>query len=98
MEGKLVITKLKKVKFEPEYKNPVYNVIMECPEGNKLYIKFDYTYAMGNFMPLNVNYNGEDKGAKLAWYTNKVEDMTVEDFLGKIARRINKKYNFSFKK
>jgi hypothetical protein len=88
-------TKIKKVKFEPEYKNPVYNVILESPEGNKLYIKFDYTYTMNTYMPLKVEYNRMDKGAKLAWYTNEVEDMTVQEFLGKIASKINKKYNFS---
>lgn len=93
-----MITKLRKVKFEPEYKNPVYHVLMECPEGKKLYIKFDYTYAMKNFIPLSVSYNGEDKGAKLAWYTNEVEGMSVQVFLETIAKRINKKYNFSLEK
>lgn len=89
-------TKLKKVKFEPENKNPLYKVIMECPKGNKLYIKFDYTYANKTFMPFEVEYNGELKGAKLAWYTNEVEDMTVQAFLEKIATKINKMYCFSF--
>lgn len=80
-----MLTKIKKVKFEPEYKNPNYSVILETPEGNTLFIKFDYTYKMGKFMPLEVNYNGKAKGAKLAWYTNKVENMTVDSFLGKLA-------------
>ncbi|HWO97596.1 MAG TPA: hypothetical protein VNM45_14940 [Bacillus sp. (in: firmicutes)] len=89
-----MLTKIKKVKFEPEYKNPVYKVLLECPSGNKLFIKFDYTHSMKRYMPLNVEYNGTDKGAKLAWYTSEVENMTVETFLEKIAGRINKKYNF----
>lgn len=47
-----MLTKIKKVKFEPEYKNPNYTVILECPKGNELYIKFDYTHAMKKYMPL----------------------------------------------
>jgi len=89
-----MFAKIKKVKFEPEYKNPTYKVILECPQGNQLYVKFDYTYAVKSYMPLNVEYNGVDKGAKLAWYTNEVEKMTVQNFLSEIAERINKKYNF----
>lgn len=89
-----MLTKIKKVKFEPEYKNPKYTVLLKCPNGNDLYIKFDYTYSMKKYMPLNVEYNGVDKGAKLAWYTNEVENMTVDAFLESIANRINKKYNF----
>ena len=50
-----MLTKIRKVKFEPERKNPVYKVIMECPNGKELYVKFDYTYATGNFWPLEVN-------------------------------------------
>lgn len=88
-----MLAKLKKVKYEPEHKNPIYKVILECPEQNKLYIKFDYTYSMKKYMPLKVEYNGIDKGAKLAWYTREVEGMTVDNFLEKIALKINKKYN-----
>ncbi|WP_328588893.1 hypothetical protein [Niallia nealsonii] len=49
-------------------------------------------------MPLNMEYNEVDKGAKLARYTNEVEKMTVQSFLIEIAERINKKYNFKIKK
>ncbi|UQW96185.1 hypothetical protein M2M59_09165 [Rummeliibacillus sp. G93] len=92
-----MLTKIKKVKFQPEFKNPVYEVILDCPEENKLYIKFDYKYKNKTFMPSRVNYNKQDKGVKLAWYTQKVEKMTVQEFLGQIARKVNKKYNFQFK-
>ncbi|KOP80101.1 hypothetical protein AMS59_01430 [Lysinibacillus sp. FJAT-14745] len=76
-----MLTKIRKIKFETERKNPLYKVIMECPEGKELYVKFDYTYATNNFWPLQVNYNKKNYGAKLAWYTREVEDMTVEVFL-----------------
>lgn len=89
-----MLAKIKKVKLNPEYKNPNYRVLLECPEGNPLFIKFDYTYSMKKYMPLKVIYNGADKGAKLAWYTNAVENMTVDSFLERIARRIDRKYNF----
>ncbi len=92
-----MLTKIKKVKFQPEFKNPVYEVILDCPKENKLYIKFDYTYKKKTFIPSQVNYNKEDKGSRLAWYTQKVENMTVQEFLDQIARKINKKYNFKFK-
>lgn len=90
-------TKIKRVKFQPEYKNPKYSVFLESPEGNELYIEFDYTYTHKTYMPLKVEYNGVEKGAKLAWYTSKVENITVEAFLDTIARRINQKYNFTFR-
>lgn len=93
----LMLSKIRKVKLETEYKNPVYKVKLDCPEGKELYIKFDYTYSFSEFMPLEVNYNGEDKAAKLAWYTNEIENMTVSKFLEEIAKKINKKYNFSLK-
>jgi hypothetical protein len=93
----IMLTKIKKVKLEPEYKNPVYKVKLESPKGKELYIKFDFTYSMNRYMPLEVHYDGEDKGAKLAWYTNEVEKMNVEDFLEAIAKKINKKYNFELK-
>jgi len=73
-----MLTKIKKVKLEPEYKNPVYKVKLESPKGKELYIKFDFTYSMNRYMPLEVHYDGEDKGAKLAWYTNEVEKMNVK--------------------
>ncbi|MFJ7736154.1 hypothetical protein ACIQ2D_07380 [Lysinibacillus sp. NPDC097287] len=92
-----MLTKIRKVKFEKERKNPLYNVVMECPDGKELYVKFDYTYATGNFWPLEVNYNKKNYGAKLAWYTQEVEKMTVASFLEAIATKINKKYNFEFK-
>lgn len=93
-----MFTKIRKVKFEKERKNPLYNVVLECPEGKELYVKFDYTYATNNFWPLKVNYNKKNYGAKLAWYTREVEDMTVEIFLETIADKINKKYNFELKR
>lgn len=89
-----MLTKIRKVKFEKERKNPIYNVVMECPDGKELFVKFDYTYATKNFWPLEVNYNKKNYGAKLAWYTREVENMTVELFLETIAGKINKKYNF----
>lgn len=52
-----MLTKIRKVKFEKERKNPMYNVVMECPDGKELFVKFDYTYATKNFWPLEVNYN-----------------------------------------
>jgi len=89
-----LLTKIRKVKFEPERKKTMYNVIMECPNGKELYVKFDYTNATEKFWPLKVNYNKKNYGAKLAWYTREVENMTVELFLETIANKINKKYNF----
>lgn len=65
--------------------------------GKQLYVKFDYTYKTENFWPLEVNYNKKNYGAKLAWYTNEVENMTVASFLETIAGKINKKYDFDFK-
>lgn len=90
-----MLAKIRKVKLEPEYKNPVYKVLLECPEGKELYIKFDYTYVNNSYMPFEVYYNRENKGAKLAWYTKEVENMTVQEFLELIAKKINKKYNFN---
>ena len=92
-----MLTKIRKVKFEPATKKPVYQVIMECPEGQQLYIKFDYTQATGNFWPLQVIYNKKGYGSKLAWYTQKVEKMPVQEFLGYISAKINRKYDFTFK-
>lgn len=87
-------TQIKKVRLQPEYKNPIYTVKLESPDGKELFIKFDYTYRMKGYMPLKVNYDGENKGAQLAWYTRDVEGMSVGAFLESIADRVNKKYNF----
>jgi hypothetical protein len=89
-----LLTKIKKVKFNTEGKNPIYKVVLECPEGKELYIHFDYTYKTNTFWPLEVNYDGQHKDAKLAWYTRNVEHMTVEIFLKTIAEKINKKYGY----
>ncbi|QSB48757.1 MULTISPECIES: hypothetical protein [Anoxybacillaceae] len=92
-----MLAKIKKVKLETVNKNPVYQVLLECPDGNELFVKFDYTYVNKSFMPLEVYYNGKSKGAKLAWYTSEVESMTVQKFLEEIADKVNKKYNFQLK-
>ncbi len=34
-----MLTKIRKVKFEQERKNPLYQVVMECPDGKQLYVK-----------------------------------------------------------
>lgn len=88
-------SKILKIKLNTENKNPVYAVKLACPEGKELYIKFDYTYCNEAFMPLEVGYDGHDKGAKLAWYTREIEKMTVQYFLETIANKINKKYKFT---
>lgn len=93
-----MLAKIKGVKLLTEYKNPNYKVKLECPDGNELLIKFDYTYATKSYMPLEVYYNGKSKGAKLAWYTSEVEKITVNEFLDEIATKINKKYNFELQK
>ncbi|WP_341299402.1 hypothetical protein MHB44_12375 [Lysinibacillus sp. FSL H8-0500] len=92
-----MLTKIKKVKLEQARKKPLYQVVMECPDGKQLYVKFDYTYATQNFWPLKVNYNRKNYGAKLAWYTNEVENMTVALFLETIAQKVNRKYQFDLK-
>ncbi len=89
-----MLAKIKKVKLFTEFKNPIYKVLLECPEGDKLYIKFDYTHSKKKYLPLKVEYNGINKGTKLAWYTSDQEKMSVNRFLEKIALRINKKYNY----
>ncbi|MGE7915937.1 hypothetical protein [Lysinibacillus xylanilyticus] len=93
-----MLAKIKGVKLLTEYKNPNYKVKLECEDGSVLLIRFDYTYATKNYMPLEVYHNGVSKGAKLAWYTRDFEKMTVSEFLDKIATKINKKYNFELKK
>ncbi|GAE26465.1 hypothetical protein JCM9140_2534 [Halalkalibacter wakoensis JCM 9140] len=92
-----MLAKIKGVKLLTEYKNPNYKVKLECPDGGELIIRFDYTYSREIFMPLKVYYNGVYKGAKLAWYTDEVEKVTVQSFLEQIAIKINKKYNFDLK-
>ncbi|MDA1741778.1 hypothetical protein [Bacillus sp. II_CA] len=87
-----------KAKLKKEYKNPVYEVTLVCPEGKKLDIKFDYTYPYKSFMHLKVSYDGHDKGAKLAWYTKEVEDMTVQRFLETLANKVNDDYKFALQK
>lgn len=89
-----MLTKIKKVKLETDNKNPLYQALLECPEGNELFIRFDYTYVNQAFMPLEVYYKGKSKGAKLAWYTSEIEGVTVQEFLEEIAEKINKKYGF----
>lgn len=84
-----LLAKIKKIKLQTEYKNPKYTVLLECPNGDQLFIKFDYTIKMGGYMPLEVECNGVNKGAKLAWYTQEIEKMTVDVFLETIARKVN---------
>lgn len=92
-----MLAKMKKVKLNTEGKNPNYKVILECPDGKELYVHFDYTQVTNTYWPLEVNYDGKHKGAKLAWYTREVEKITVEKFLETMAKRINKKYAFELK-
>ncbi|BCB05130.1 hypothetical protein [Bacillus sp. KH172YL63] len=92
-----MLGKIKGVKLLAEYKNPVYKVKVECPDGSILLIKFDYTYVNESYMPMEVYHDGVHKGARLAWYTNKIEKMTVQAFLEGIATKINKKYKFDLK-
>ncbi len=95
--GTCMLTKIRKVKLETSGKNPNYRVVLESPEGKELYIHFDYTYKTKTFWPLEVNYDGKKRGAKLAWYTNDIEKMTVAVFLERIAKKINKKYGYMLK-
>ncbi|MDQ0257837.1 hypothetical protein J2S74_005300 [Evansella vedderi] len=85
------------MKFNTDGKNPVYKAILECPKGKQLFVHFDYSYTTKNYWPLEVIYDGKSKGAKLAWYTKDVENTTVDRFLDKIAKRINKKYGYELK-
>ena len=93
-----MLAKIRKVKFNKDGKNPNYKVILECPEGKRLFVDFDYTYKTKSYGPLDVNYNGVEKGIKLAWYTKEVEKISVSKFLETIARKINRKYGFEFEK
>ncbi|MED1205867.1 hypothetical protein [Heyndrickxia acidicola] len=90
-----MLSKIKGVKYLPEYTYPRYKVKLESPEGKYLIILFDYTQTspMKSYKPLKVYYDGEFKEAKLSWYTQEVEKMTVSEFLSIIADKIDKKYN-----
>ncbi|MCD8510861.1 MAG: hypothetical protein LRY73_14035 [Bacillus sp. (in: Bacteria)] len=92
-----MLAKIKKAELNIDRKNPVYKASLECPKGKELYVHFDYAYKTKNYFPLEVIYDGKHKGAKLAWYTNDVEYTTVDRFLDKIAKRINKKYGYELK-
>ena len=92
-----MLTKIRRVNFNKEGKNPVYKVFLECPEGNELFVHFDYTQRTNKFGPVAVQYNGIQKGVKLAWYTREVEKISVVKFLENIARKINKKYGYELK-
>ncbi|MFE8701554.1 hypothetical protein ACFYKX_13195 [Cytobacillus sp. FJAT-54145] len=91
-----MLAKIKKVKLNTKGKNPIYKVILECPEGKELYIHFDFSLSTNSYWPLEVSYDGEHKDAKLAWYTRDVEHTTVEAFLKVIAEKINNKYGLKF--
>ncbi|RFU70440.1 hypothetical protein D0469_07595 [Peribacillus saganii] len=94
-----MLSKIKGTKYMPEYAHPRYKVKLETPEGKDLIILFDYTESslMKGFMPLKVKYDGQNKGAQLAWYTQEVEKMTVIEFLGILAEKLNKKYDVDVK-
>ncbi|MFC5466055.1 hypothetical protein [Lederbergia graminis] len=85
-------SRIRKVNLNTNGKNPVYKVILECPNAKELYIHFDYSRTTKTYWPLEVSYDGQHKDAKLAWYTRDVEQMTVNEFLRTIADLINKKY------
>ncbi|MCA1053985.1 hypothetical protein LCM10_03215 [Rossellomorea aquimaris] len=89
-----MLAKMIGVKLLTEYKNPNYKVKLQCPDGSELFIRFDYTYRTGSYMPLEVHHDGASQGARLSWYTSEVENMTVHSFLEQIARKIDKKYRF----
>lgn len=98
MGDESMLSKIKKVKLNSEGKKPNYKVLLECPNGNELFIHFDYTRETKSFGPITVNYNGESQGTKLAWYTSKIEKLTVGNFLESIAKKINKKYGYELQK
>lgn len=89
--------KIKGVKYSSEYKYPRYKVKLETPEGKVLIIAFDHTLSSKSkgYVPLKVNYDGEDKGNKLSWYSNKIENMTINNFLSILAGKIDKFYKVS---
>lgn len=41
-----MLAKIKKVKLITKGKNPVYKVILECPEGIELYFHFDFSQVL----------------------------------------------------
>lgn len=84
--------KLKKAALNIEGKNLNYNVVLESPAGKALLIQFNFVRALKTYFPLEVTYDGNDKGSMLAWYTRGVEDMAVHDFLKEIAENINHQY------
>ena len=90
-----MIAKIRKVNLNTEGRNPVYRVLLECPEGKELYVHFDYSHTTQTFWPLEVNYDGKHKDEKLAWYTRNVEQMTVVEFLRRISEKINRKYGYT---
>ena len=90
-----MLAKIRKVNLNTEGKNPVYRVLLECPEGKELYVHFDYSHTTQTFWPLEVTYDGKHKDAKLAWYTRNVEQMTVVEFLRRISEKINRKYGYT---
>lgn len=89
--------KIKGVKYSSEYKFPRYKVKLETPEGKVLIIAFDHTLSskLKGYVPLKVNYDGEDMGNKLSWYSKKVENMTINNFLRIIAGKIDNFYKVS---
>ncbi|MDE5053399.1 hypothetical protein NQZ71_10450 [Niallia taxi] len=86
--------KIKGVKYKPEYTHPRYKVKLETPAGKELIIEFDYSNTTGKkgYKPLGVQHDGEDMGVKLSWYSRQVEGMTVSEFLGILAFKVDKKY------
>ncbi|MGG0740112.1 hypothetical protein [Niallia taxi] len=81
-------------KYKPDYVRPRYVVKMETQNGKFLIIDFDYTETskLKSYTPRSVNYDGEDYGSKLSWYTKAEESMTVQKFLAIIAVKMDKKY------
>ena len=93
-----MLAKLKKVKLDELSRRPMYKALLECPEGKKLYIRFEYNYATKTFGTQEVTYAGKSMDNRLAWYSRKVEKMTINDFLKEIAMKVNEKYGFAFKR
>ena len=87
-----MLARIKKGELNIMGKNPIYKVLLECPDKKELYIHFDFSLSKNTFFPLQVIYDGIHKDAKLAWYTREVEKMTVAKFLETLADKINKSY------
>lgn len=85
---------LKEVKWNTEGTFSSYQAILESPGGKELIIHFKYLRALQAYLPLKVNYDGQDKRAKLAWYSSDIEKMSVHDFLEEIAERVNQAYGY----